>query len=189
MPNERSRNEFRLGFLTAIHVAEQGHVGGLLVTNRYARPLEFQCTTPVQPNRSQEILYGPTLVPYVLNELIGKTLVEKVEIKPELLFVDRSELLELQEHIGIAVAYVTAKPSETEAARCETASSEEPQEPALTVGQSLLYLHPQHGGHRPLLEKCRQLLSERADLLEPFQRIHEALKEVSTPVRTRAVPA
>ena len=55
--------QLRLGFLTAIHLEHRGHVAGLLVTNKYGRPLEFQCTAPVRPNRTQELLYGPTLVP------------------------------------------------------------------------------------------------------------------------------
>ena len=71
------QEQFRLGFLTAIEVPEKGFVGGLLVTTQHGRPLEFQCTVPVKPNATQEILYGPTLAPFILGELIGATLIEK----------------------------------------------------------------------------------------------------------------
>ena len=36
-----TNDPFRLGFLTAIEDAERGFVGGLLVTNRFGRPLEW----------------------------------------------------------------------------------------------------------------------------------------------------
>jgi hypothetical protein len=44
MTVESGKENFRLGFLTAIEVPERGFVGGLLVTNHFGRPLEFQCT-------------------------------------------------------------------------------------------------------------------------------------------------
>src|SRR5215475_8389779 len=91
-----NHDQFRLGFLTAVEDAERGFVGGLLITNRFGRPLEFQCTVPVKPNRTQQILYGPTLKPYVLCELIGRTLLEKVGVKPHLVLVESEDLLELR---------------------------------------------------------------------------------------------
>ena len=67
MPATGNSEKIHLGFLTALEVSEVGYVGGLLITNHYGRPLEFQCTTPVQPNHTQKILYGPTLVPFILS--------------------------------------------------------------------------------------------------------------------------
>ena len=99
---------FRLAFLTAVEDPERGVVGGLLVTNHFGRPLEFQCTTPVKPNRTQQILYGPTLRPFLLAEVIGCTLVEKVGVKPHLVLVESQELLDLRPHIDIPVASVLA---------------------------------------------------------------------------------
>ncbi|MGE3315242.1 MAG: hypothetical protein AB7O26_09010 [Planctomycetaceae bacterium] len=106
MTAEGSRDQFRLGFLTAIETSDRGYVGGLLVTNHFGRPLEFQCTAPVKPNRTQEILYGPTLVPFVLGELIGRTLVEKVGVKPHLVLTERAELLDVRAHVSLPVACV-----------------------------------------------------------------------------------
>lgn len=100
------RSQFRLGFLTAIEVPDKGFVGGLLVTNHFGRPLEFQCTLPVKANPTQEILYGPTLAPFILGELIGGTLVEKAGIKPDLILTDREQILELRNHVSAPVAFV-----------------------------------------------------------------------------------
>jgi hypothetical protein len=101
-----SKEGFRLGFLTAIEVPERGFVGGLLVTNHFGRPLEFQCTAPLKPNRAQEILYGPTLIPYVLGDLIGRTLIEKVGVKPHLVLTERNDLLPMRDLVSIPVACV-----------------------------------------------------------------------------------
>ena len=116
MPSNDKADELRLGFLTAVEVADRGYVGGLLVTNRFGRPLEFQCTSPVQPNRMQEILYGPTLLPYVLTELIGTTLLEKVGIKPHIVLTEQEALLELRGHVSIPVALVQNEGSPIETA-------------------------------------------------------------------------
>src|SRR5262249_45200099 len=99
----------RLGFLTAIEVADNGFVGGLLVTNHCGRPLEFQCTVPVRPNSTQTILYGPTLAPFILGELIGGTLIEKAGVKPQLILTDRAQILELRNHVEQPVALVEAE--------------------------------------------------------------------------------
>jgi len=106
MTTESGKESFRLGFLTAIEIPDRGFVGGLLVTNHFGRPLEFQCTAPLKPNRAQEILYGPTLIPYVLGDLIGRTLIEKVGVKPHLVLTERNDLLPLRDLVSIPVACV-----------------------------------------------------------------------------------
>lgn len=116
MSVDSGKELFRLGFLTAIEVPERGYVGGLLVTNQFGRPLEFQCTAPLKPNRTQEILYGPTLVPYVLGDLIGRTLLEKVGVKPHLVLTERHELLGLRDLVEIPVACVDEMPADGKAA-------------------------------------------------------------------------
>src|SRR5512135_1948103 len=110
------QEQLRLGFLTAIEVPDKGFVGGLLVTNHCGRPLEFQCTVPIRANPTQEILYGPTLAPFILGELIGGTLVEKAGVKPQLILTDREQILELRNHIDRPVALVdkNAKESKSE---------------------------------------------------------------------------
>jgi hypothetical protein len=115
MSVDTGKELFRLGFLTAIEIPDRGYVGGLLVTNHFGRPLEFQCTAPLKPNRTQEILYGPTLVPYVLGDLIGRTLIEKVGVKPHIVLTERQELLGLRELVQIPVACVDDLPTSGQA--------------------------------------------------------------------------
>ena len=51
--SKERKEQIRLGFMTAVEIGDRNFVGGLLVTDRFGRPLEFQCTTPVKPNRTQ----------------------------------------------------------------------------------------------------------------------------------------
>ncbi|MEX0717630.1 MAG: hypothetical protein WD066_13640 [Planctomycetaceae bacterium] len=168
MAEQRTQDRFRLGFLTAVRIGAGGHVGGLLVTNRQGRPLEFQCTTPVRPNRTQEILYGPTLLPFVLGELIGKTLVERVGVKPDLLLVEGEDFLGLREHVAIPVGCVLT--DESPAAEQEKA----------TLGRQSIRVHPDFTEDRAAVGKAAESVPADADLLEPFERVREALKETLT---------
>lgn len=158
---------FRLGFLTAVEDPDRGLVGGLLVTNRFGRPLEFQCTTPLNPNRTQRILYGPTLRPYLLAEVIGRTLVDKVGLKPHVVLVETAELLDLRCHIDIPVASLAAPVIE----------GQQPPTPALRLGKQALHFHPDYPADLPALSGCQAQVPESADLSEPFERIREALTE------------
>ena len=148
----------KLGFLTAIELPGGGHVGGLLVTNRFGRPLEFQCTTPVKPNRTQEILYGPTLRPFVLGELIGKTLVEKATVKPDLVLTEDDELLEVRPHIDRPAGTV-----------CDGGD--------MRLGKRSIRFHADHGSDETKLGGKAAGVPDHADLTEPFDRIREALQE------------
>jgi hypothetical protein len=159
--------EFKLGFLTAIELAGGGYVGGLLVTNRFGRPLEFQCTTPVRPNRTQEILYGTTLRSFVLSELIGKTLVEKSAVKPDVVLTEGDDLLELRAHVAQPVAVV-----EDVASGGRLAS-----EDRLRIGRHSLRFHSSHADDQSRIAPSADSVPEQADLFEPFERVREALQE------------
>jgi hypothetical protein len=168
-----NHDQFRLGFLTAVEDAERGLVGGLLVTNRFGRPLEFQCTTPVKPNRTQQILYGPTLRPFLLAEVIGRTLVEKVSVQPHLVLTESNELLELRSHIDTPVAGVSADSVEFGL--------------RMKLGQQWLTFHPEFAADRKEIEQRAKQVPDTADLQEPFERIREALTEtLKTPTARSA---
>ena len=72
MPAVDAKSQPALGFLTVLEHSQHGLMGGYLVLNISGRPLEFHCTAPIKPNRAQQILYGPTLEPYLFGEQIGQ---------------------------------------------------------------------------------------------------------------------
>jgi hypothetical protein len=163
MSKDGPQDAFRLGFLTDIRIGERGYVGGLLVTNHLGRPLEFQCTAPVKPNRTQEILYGPTLVTFLLAELIGRTLVEKIGVKPHLVLVDQADLLELRRHVSMPVACLL----EEQAA----------DQPSVRLGRQSVVWHADFSEDESPIQRGASNITADADLREPFQRVRDALNE------------
>src|SRR5579872_2123733 len=151
------QEQLRLGFLTAIELPEKGFVGGLLVTNHYGRPLEFQCTMPVRPNATQEILYGPTLESFVLGELIGGTLVEKAGVKPQVILTDREPILELRNHLEQPVALVASQPDSDKAGAGDDEGS-------IRLGRQIVRFHQAHAGDRAILSGRSQQVPADADL-------------------------
>ena len=164
----------RLGFMETMEVDGRGHIGGLLITNQNGRPLEFQCTTPVKPNRTQEILFGETLRSWLLGELIGGTLIDRVAIKPNIIITSDPNLLELRNHTNIPVA--CAENAKSKAAE---------QGGTLRIGGSLLRFHESHQFDADLLSKQKHLIPDAADLAEPLERVREALAETVKTVFAR----
>ena len=162
MTTPATNEQLRLGFLTAVPLNDRGHAAGLLVTNRFGRPLEFQCTAPVKPNRTQELLYGPTLVPFLLGELLSKTLLDRIGVKPHFVLTDRAEMLDCRPHVSLPVACVV-----------ESARGGE----LLRLGKQLFALHAEFGEDLKAFEKLAKELAADADLLEPLDRVREALLE------------
>ncbi len=173
MADSAKPETLRLGFLTSLALAERSFVGGLLVTNHLGRPLEFQCTAPVRPNRTQEILYGPTLAPFLLAEVIGKTLVEKAAVKPALLLVEDPTLLELRRHIDVPVACLERTAGDGEGTLPDWLGDA----PRLQVGSQTALFHPDFAHDREAIRGKAGLVPKEADVREPFGRVRDALQE------------
>src|SRR5436190_16532179 len=101
-----------LGFLTVVENAELGLLGGYLLLNAAGRPLEFHCTAPVKPNRAQEILYGPTLRPFLYGEQIGQTLLTKSKLMPLVVCTDSENVLAARDftHVPLVVVRESDEP-------------------------------------------------------------------------------
>jgi len=159
--------------MSTLEVDGRGHVGGLLVTNHTGRPLEFQCTTPVKPDRTQEILYGQSLRPWLLGELIGGTLLNRVSIKPDLVVVCDHEMLELRNHTRTPVACLDKSSSEFETTVVQS------------IGGRQLRFHDEHADDSAFVESRAHLVPDQADLEEPLGRVREALSETVKTVLAR----
>ncbi len=153
-----------LGFLTAVEHAPHGLFGGYLLLNTAGQPVEFHCTTPVKASRIQQILYGPTLEPFLYGEQIGATLVTKSAASPLLLVVDRTELLAVRPHIRVPTALVMTAETGENGAR-------------MTIGNNLLQLARQDIDQWQSIAERLAVLDESFDLAEPFERIRAAIEE------------
>jgi hypothetical protein len=164
-----ARDKLHLGFLRIVE-SPAGDVGGMLVTNRIGRPLEFQCTTPVKANRTQEILYGQTLRPFLHSELIGRTLVERLQVKPDVILIDQPTLLDLRNHIDVPVACLLS--GET---------TDLPDQTCVQLGGQSVYVHREHPGDADRITRYADQITTNADLGEPLERVKDALLEATRP--------
>lgn len=184
-----------LGFLTVVEDPLQGLFGGYLVLNMAGRPVEFHCTAPVKPNRAQEILYGPTLQPYLFGEQIGGTLLSKSQVQPLVICTDREPVLAVRQHAGVPVALVLPgenPPDLVGETPCIAPSSESREERSwrldpphsagvrlcpFRVGRNSLAVAADRADDRRAITDRLAGLDESLDLAEPFSRIREAIEE------------
>lgn len=170
-----------IGFLTVTEHAEHGLFGGYLILNSSGRPLEFHCTAPLKPSRAQEILYGPTLRPFLFGEQIGQTLLAKTKVKPFLVCTDAEAMLAAREFSEVPLLLVPTG-----------ASERHPQSvgDSFKLGSRQVHAAKTHSEDQAIaVEKWTAAHADSLDLLEPFTRIREALEEAQKTVRPATVPA
>jgi hypothetical protein len=179
-----------IGFLTVTRDDEHGFFGGYLILNTLGRPLEFHCTAPIRPNRAQEILYGPTLEPYLCGERIGQALLCKSKVSPALAVTDLQSVLAARPFVSVPLALLLEPGLDVReaAGRSATVSRrlDEPQATAPVSREGLQRMnvagytvgvgceHPQD--LQCVADRCPQF-TEAIDLSEPFERIREAIGE------------
>ena len=154
-----------VGFLTIVQEGA-AYLGGYLVTNGWGRPLEFRLSSAVQPNKVQQILYGPTLVPYLCADLIGKTLVDRAGIAVNLVVTDREPALDLRLKLDSPVVWL---------ARSEEAGGRE--SIPLPGDRGVLVCHPRFAADNKTVGELLAELNQTIDLTEPFTRIRDAMTE------------
>lgn len=183
-----------LGFVSVIDDAEAGLYGGYLVLNLIGRPLEFHCTAPLKPNRAQQILYGPTLAPYLYGEQIAQALIRKAAVTPRAVFTDQAAVLAARGLIDLPIVLTelggSSAPAEGEpdpkrpapggaALRVDPPQSPRPALLRFRWGRQGLAVDATFSAdERKVLERLGDV-SEDFDLTEPFQRIREAIAEAS----------
>ena len=168
----KSNDGGSLGFLTAVDF-DGAVVGGYLVLNLTGRPLEFHCTAPVKPTRAQEILYGPTLRPFLLGEQIGGTLLGKSKAKASLIVTDQQDMLSAR---GVC---------DTPLACIDLSEHVTANQDAIIIDQRTLTVARGYPGDRDAFQDRWQKFGVDLDLAEPFSRIHEAIAEAQKS-RTKA---
>jgi hypothetical protein len=178
--------------LTVVEHPQQGLFGGYLVLNLAGRPLEFHCTAPIKPSRAQQILYGPTLAPYLFGEQIGQTLLAKTRSELLAVLTDCEPALAVREHVELPVALLLSPPSECAGGeRTENAEAGQaigrhwrvdaahagPRLMNFAIGRHRLAVAAGFEDDRRQLELRLDHLPDSLDLAEPFGRIQEAIEE------------
>lgn len=183
-----------IGFLTVLEKGEHGLLGGLLVLNPAGRPLEFHCTAPVKANRAQEILYGPTLQPYLYGEQIGQALYKKCKAEIQLLFTDAPAVLALRDFTTLPVTLVLAgdaaagnKPARNlriDGPHAETPGPHAARWEPFEIAGHKLATAAGYAGDRQQINLLWTPHAEDFDLFEPFERIRDAIDEAQRGTRT-----
>ena len=161
-----------LGYLAFVETAH-GIVGGYLLVNQHARPIEFHCSAPLRPNRAQQILYGPTLRPFLYAEHIGQTLVRQSKAT-SILLTDEQQALGLSRLVEMPIVLLDASSDEaiTSDARLranETAS--------FCADEDALILPAGFNQQRSSVMARLCQMHSVWDLREPLSRIREAIHE------------
>jgi hypothetical protein len=190
-----------LGFLSILEHEQLGLVGGYLILNTAGRPLEFHCTAPVKPNRAQQILFGPTLEPYLYGEQIGQALLARSALDLLAVCTDVERALVVRDYVSLPVALVIANangaaaqavgpaqvPAESRPAsdsvvpvatvwRVDAAQRGGPHLSEFTVGANRLAVPAhRHEDSRTIAERLAGVAT--FDLVEPFERIRQAVEE------------
>ncbi|MFP6674953.1 MAG: hypothetical protein VB878_07725 [Pirellulaceae bacterium] len=169
-----------IGFIT-VSEEEAGAFGGYLLVNFAGRPLEFHCTTPVRPNRAQKILYGPSLMPYIYGELIGRALVAKSKLAPSWIATDQPSVLTVREGLDCPVICLTESSSVAKLTADDFTISEPVALEPFQVVTSVRYRED-----LAAMQTRWEHHPAQFDLWEPFERIRNAIQEAQ---RARAARA
>jgi len=173
-----------LGFLTVVEDNQFGLCGGYLLLNLSGRPLEFHCTSPIKANRAQQILYGPTLGPYLYGEQIGQSLVAKSSLDPLVIYTDTTAVMALRQFIATPAALVL-RDEEADQGQSLSQSNQwrvdaphaSTANPIFSIGRNQLAVAESYPKDRAEIESRLQSTPDLFDLAEPFERIREAIEE------------
>ena len=168
-----SKSEPQFGFFSVITLAGGTLVGGYLVLNVLGRPTEFHCTEALKPTRAQEILYGPTLAPFLYAEQLGRSLITAAKTDCQLIFTDSEPALDLHRIVSVPVAQVCHDSGRVSGGKGGTGVKTV----ELQLGGNRLRIPLDVSGSEPSIEDQWKSHIEDWDLLEPFRRIHDAIAE------------
>ena len=146
-----------LGFLTVVADDDLGLVGGYLLLDAAARPVEFHCTAPLRPTRAQRILYGPTLSAYLHGEQIAPALVAKSEHAPLAVLTDVEAVLAARTRVDVPLALVASGVNDG-ATRLAT----------FEIGGQTLAVIAKNAGDRERIVERLAAIEELFDLTEPL---------------------
>ena len=171
-----------LGFLAVVDSPAHGLFGGYLVLSRSGRPLEFHCTAPVRASRAQKILYGPTLEPFLYGEQIGRTLIANSKLQPSAVLTNSRPVLAAGQFTQMPVVLIGSNSGDgnnrpvapSEMPLSQTLSQATVTPTSVKVGEYFVELPA--GDHATIIKQLREI-SQQIDLLEPFDRIDEAIRE------------
>jgi hypothetical protein len=171
-----------LGFMAIRENNSGGLRCGYLLTTGFGRPIEFHYTSEVRFQRQQRVLFGASFEAYAFAELLAKPLTDRQSTAPRIILVNRRGLLELRRQIPAPVVFLAPLaeievPSEQNTFVTESSSA--------PFGTACL---PEFAQDTQAFEKIRSLAAANFDWHEPFERLDQALAEITEPSVSSALP-
>jgi hypothetical protein len=168
-----------IGYL-GYHAFDDGDAyrGAILVTDERSNPLEFRCTAPVRPTPLQRTLYGKSLLPHILTELIAAPLIGSLREKPQMILISDDHFFDLRCKSAFPVIMVSASKAALRAKNSEHSKTLLIQSSSGKFSELEIEAHAKFPADLDSSGDRLRDLFGRWDLTEPFQRLAEGLKYV-----------
>jgi hypothetical protein len=168
-----------LAFISLTEIDKDIFRGGILITDLRGKPLEFRCTSAIQPNNVQKTLYGSTLQPHMSVELVGLPLLKSISEKPNVIMIQQAEFLDMRISVAQPVLLLSRQGvtlTVAESGQLKTVR-ELINSPSGKFEPIVVTSHWEYGADLRITQQLRTLCTS-IDLMEPFDRIQHAIKFV-----------
>jgi hypothetical protein len=166
-----------LGLLTTTTGASTQYMGGVLISDDFGLPVDFQYTEPITPSRIQQALYGQGLGDYIKTRVLWPALLDACA-DHQLTYVYTQDTLMLQAPFNPHTSLVSLRETHLDPLADDPCQVTGPTECLLQLVKAgpPLKVEWQTGmAVDPLLQHL-QTVSQQLILLEPFNRVQAALR-------------
>jgi hypothetical protein len=154
MSKSNKDSEKTLGYMILLEKKE-GNIfySSLLTVDMYGFPKEYSYSDKIIVTPIQKTLYGSKLKNYLVKNVFGKIMIEKLDNPPSLILVNDKSLLDIRSEIDIPVLFASGDKKNTSFTSFENYKDDETKASEIARGAKF-------------------------DLFEPFSRIESTIDEV-----------
>jgi hypothetical protein len=154
--------ENRLAFMDVILFPDGAIRGGILTTDIETRPYEFRITSSIKPTQLQQMLYGTSLKDYVYGELICAPLIKATKEKINFVLTRERYIMEVRPLVAVPIVLMSYN---------DKAASD-------GLKPICFQVHKDYSSELPHAQLVLTPITQKLDLMEPFERLKLALNEV-----------
>ncbi|MCP5048779.1 MAG: hypothetical protein GY940_16530 [bacterium] len=170
--------KIKLGYFSSQKNDDQ-YIGGIMVTDQSAVPVEFKYTEPIKPTRIHKIIFGKVLEKYIGEEVIKKNLFKEIKNTPSVFFVTELELLgeDPVSQVPMVALQTTTLPGLSAAGEFQRVKEKEIIIQPLTSKNplKLTFFSAEPDVQEKVMNTLRAFI-DKIDVYEPFNRVETALK-------------
>jgi hypothetical protein len=175
---EEVMEKTKIGYFSSLKTEEQ-YIGGVMVTDSMAIPIEFKYTEPIRPTGIHKIIFGKVLEKYITEEVVKKSLLKEVKNIPAILFVSQLEFLgeDTVNRVPMVALQTTTLPALNTAGEFQRVKDKEIILQPMTSKNplKLTFYSPEPDVQEKVMNLLRSFI-DKIDIYEPFTRVETALK-------------